>query len=276
MQSATRNTIQRLVGICLAVLMLSGPAMAAQDDFDPFEPSIGGMIWDELGNAVDARNEMNANIGAYNQDMARARARFWQLFPDKPGFSEAEAEFSRNLAGKDWWYLMIAMPEGVGGNTDRLMRTMAMAPDDGINPVAEFAFKNWVNRLRYRLGAQSSGQQIIVNPLRLMEAIQQEQASSQTYQLARNIAEFRDAGRDIQVYLNKYRNPRTYAHWLLELRLAFNRSGWAPGIEWPNRTRRPTTFTTSLPGPSARRTWSPPPKPSLMRQRTPSGTWRPR
>lgn len=69
--------------------------------------------------------EMRQAIGEESAAIAKARRRFWETYPDKPGAAEARDEFGKRLYGKDFYYLYLAMSEALGDSRPRELKCSA-------------------------------------------------------------------------------------------------------------------------------------------------------
>ena len=79
---------------------------------------------------------------AFSEQIAKARARFWETYPDKPGAEEAQRQFEDLLREKDSYYLQAAL----------YGRFVDISPevdiDGGIREYASFEFNTWVKAAR--------------------------------------------------------------------------------------------------------------------------------
>jgi len=52
---------------------------------------------DNMKRSIDNAVELQKSIGDFNTEIGQARQQFWALYPDKPGFAEAQKRFSDDL-----------------------------------------------------------------------------------------------------------------------------------------------------------------------------------
>src|ERR1035437_9276675 len=152
-----------------------------------------------------------------------ARRRYWAALPDGPGLDAAEKEFVNLLRGKDMYYMMLAIHQGITGDVAKLANVMGIIMfgdtsvqnlnnlnkfptnlDGGIRPYAFPLFAAWVNELRRSEGREKDG--TWANPMLLATAGQDKSNWRKAYEKARNWAEFMSSGKDI----SKYIEPRAY------------------------------------------------------------------
>jgi len=149
------------------------------------------------GEAAGAKMDMS-------QQIATARARFWQTYPNKPGFAEASANFAALLNDKDIYYLNTyisaqrlnlphqpAMDQTVAG-MDVIYGGVKV--DDGIPESAEFAFREW--SISFKENLDAAGGLLSLNVVdNMIKAMAASEKKHRKYLLARDWAEFDAAGR---------------------------------------------------------------------------------
>jgi hypothetical protein len=179
--------------------------------------SIAGQIWNSAQNYKKAE-------GALNGAIAEARSRFWKVFPNGPGFGDAQAAFLGALMQKDLSYLMFSLQQGVTGDVQKMQNAIAVTADPfgidpttptslnafptgvdgGIRPFAFPLYVAWVNALRRAQGRDKDG--MWAQPQIIAEAYVDKSAWRRAYEDARNWAEFLSSGLDI----SKYVTPQVY------------------------------------------------------------------
>jgi hypothetical protein len=153
---------------------------------------------------VDAVVDFRAKIAEESALIARARARFFATYPDKPGATEASAEFSKALHEKDCYYLWIylndrdphvgtVMADPTLGK--RVFDTLGGKLDDGIRQTAFPEFYDWAQEVRRNVGTIDITNALNV-PARLLKALPTSEAKHEIYLQQRDWAEFDAAGRE--------------------------------------------------------------------------------
>jgi hypothetical protein len=211
--------------LALGVTLAASP-VSAQPGKDPFEPTLGSVILTDLSSAFDNYRQAKRLLAEQEAEIDRARQRYWKAFPAGPDYAAAKAEFSRQLFAKDFWYLLLNVPQGPpssipaewgGPRTLPLDRMLAM--DGGIRADAADAFETLVKAVRYDLGARREGQLVIM--LNLPGALQANGNYVDAYVRARDFAEYQASGRDVRQYLN----PKAYALTMIQRRIYRGRLG---------------------------------------------------
>ena len=99
------------------LFLLFGVSSAAYGN--PFEPSIGEVIGEQIGNAVRAAGQLAASKAEATARISVARSKYFRSYPDKEGVEEAEAVLTRqsqvNPNDVDVWY-ELAETAGLAGN----------------------------------------------------------------------------------------------------------------------------------------------------------------
>ena len=130
-----------------ALAMLLTATTEAQFSRDPLtnyltRQSLGmKSIGDYLGDAIESASQFTALKAKLAGQLTTARQRFWQLYPDKPGFEQARAEFGRLLRDKDNYYLFIRISKPL--NNPGFNWLTGGEVDDGISRHARDAFEIW-------------------------------------------------------------------------------------------------------------------------------------
>lgn len=203
-----------------------------------YRPTLGQVIISNLTSAVSDIGAANLQLAQHNQEIQRARERYWKAFPSGPDFLAAEEKFSKLLWGKDGWYLMWALPEGKRSpmkNPDEMtsmldvMKRVTLPLDNGIRPLASTTFDDLVAAMRYEMGVRRSNDIApTFVPGKTMGALRASSDKLEAYLRARDWAEFLASGIDIR----KFFEPKTYALQLVEDRIL--QESWGAGIKRPS------------------------------------------
>jgi hypothetical protein len=108
-------------------------------------PSIG----DHVGSLVQNTGEFAALKGQLHAQIVAARANFWRLYPEKPGFAAAREELAHRLRDKDNYYLFIRSGPL---NHPGFAQLTGGEVDGGITKLAEPAFQMWEQAVRQNFG----------------------------------------------------------------------------------------------------------------------------
>lgn len=203
-----------------------------------YRPTLGQVIISNLTRAVSDIGAANLQLAQHNQEIQRARERYWKAFPSGPDFAAAEEKFSKLLWGKDGWYLMWALPEGKRSpmkNPDEMtsmldvMKRVTLPLDNGIRPLASTTFDDLVAAMRYEMGVRRANDIApTFVPGKTMGALRASSDKLEAYLRARDWAEFLASGIDIR----KFFEPKTYALQLVEDRIL--QESWGAGIKRPS------------------------------------------
>lgn len=181
------------------LFLLFGVSSAAYGN--PFEPSIGEVIGEQIGNAVRAAGQLAASKAEATARISVARSKYFRSYPDKEGVEEAEATLAELLFEKDLYFLSMYLAEGP--TRDARLRIEGIETltggmlDGGIQPAAWNKFMAWVNAVRLPLGGKQPGQLIFVlDPNKLLKAIESALPEYNRYKDVRDMAEFRAQGID--------------------------------------------------------------------------------
>lgn len=135
-----RSAYLRRIATILAAVLTAASASSFADLFEtPLERATresSARDW-----AV-AREEQIAKKRAFSEQLAKARARFWETYPDKPGADEVQRQFEDLLREKDSYYLQVAL---YGRFVDI---TPDVDIDGGIREYARPEFDAWVKAAR--------------------------------------------------------------------------------------------------------------------------------
>ena len=184
-------------GLLLAVAFFSIQAVQAQDFLEP--PTIGEVVGSELSSAFQHAQEAAKHKAEFSVDLRRARSAYFEAYRKDPEnkrrLDATEAEFSRLLYAKDFYFLTFFIAEGVTSETVKRTRSVeAMTGgllDDGIPQHAWSAFTTWVFDVRLSLGV-TDFDQIIIAPKadEIWAAINSSRESYLEYKVKRDEAEF--------------------------------------------------------------------------------------
>src|SRR5258706_7869919 len=94
-----------------------------------------------------ARAQLREQIVAFNQQIADARAKFWETYPDKPGAEQDRQQFSSLLREKDSYFLAVVLS---GGMLD--LGGVGVQLDEGIRQSAGPEFMDLAEAARRRAG----------------------------------------------------------------------------------------------------------------------------
>jgi TPR repeat protein len=148
-------------------------------------------------------------------EIEAARQRFWELYPDKPGFEEASAHFADLLWHKDQLYMAGYLMEGVpldnnvepgprvpanfrgptgqtlteSRNLAGLVFKLAGGIDGGIEPTLGKWFFDWVRAVRREMGAKNDQQVLMLNIVRYPGALAQAEEEYREYARRRDFGE---------------------------------------------------------------------------------------
>src|ERR1035437_2698370 len=191
------------------------PHPTVPNEWPPCDTAAGALA--KAGQAaLDGNGQLNTLIDP-------ARRRYLAAGPNCPGLDAAEKEFRNLLWGKDMYYMMLAIHQGITGDVAKLANVMGIIMfgdtsaqnlnnlnkfptnlDGGIRPYAFPLFAAWVNALRRSEGREKDG--TWANPMLLATAVQDKSNWRKAYEDARNWAEFMSSGKDI----SKYIRPEAY------------------------------------------------------------------
>jgi len=193
--SRTENfTVKKFLMIALSCfLCLSTPSSASSSD--PFQPTIGEFIMDQVGEAIEAASAHASSKRTFNAKIDRARKDFFARYPARAGLKVAEAQFSSMLFEKDIYFLAQFMSQGTSPKArQRIVALETLTGgqlDGGIHASAWPSFASWVNGVRRTLGARNNAEPLFVfNQAKLIEAIKANAPAYEAYKLKRDSAEF--------------------------------------------------------------------------------------
>jgi hypothetical protein len=160
---------------------------------------MGRAMGQALSGAIDAAAQATAAKIDLNSEIASARARFWQNFPNGRDREAAEAEFGRELFAKDLAYLAYYLPEGPYSKRGQVIKTLTGGDiDGGFGPGVQDKYNEWVVSIRYFFGVgdRFSSQLVVASPGKLLQAFSDPdvQKTYDEYKLWRDREEFQRAG----------------------------------------------------------------------------------
>lgn len=186
-------------------LMLLGcvaiPLEARAQFPDPFPQAFDDLIRkDQIDTDKILTAEVNRTreeIAAFNREIAAARARYFNEYPNGPGFQAAASDFGRHLWNKDFrhlTYALLAAPDTVPGVLARGMMQNGTI-DGGILRAARRHFDRWAEAVQKRFPV-SRNPLIALSPDRFIDALAASQGEYRDYAAVRDLAEFEAAGRE--------------------------------------------------------------------------------
>jgi hypothetical protein len=135
----------RILAPIILVSAIAAPAFGAGDLFksaiERANREASARQW------AGARAQLREQILAFNQQIAGARARFWETYPDKPGAALAAQQFANLLREKDAYSLAVVLS---GGMLD--LGGVGVQMDEGIRQSAGPEFEALVAAARSRVG----------------------------------------------------------------------------------------------------------------------------
>ena len=156
-------------------------------------------------NCTNAAKEFGKSVAQVREaiaeesiNIATARKRFWDTYPDKPGAVQARDAFNKRLTGKDEYYLWVSLTDALGGV--KTLDIVGGKLDGGIPRYASFEFRDWVEEIKSRLGERSLTNSLLMDPVglsaRVAKAMEASQKKHEIYLFERNWAEFDAVGRE--------------------------------------------------------------------------------
>jgi len=215
-----------LTGLLFASRVLGQVDMVCHFDNIVCKAELGGQ---SAGNWAAALRAAIKAKTEFNQNIADARAKFFALYPDKPGIADATKIFMDLLQQKDIWYLQLALEystlrignrpgETVPNFVDLIAGGQQM--DNGIRPISKDEFNLWVMKVRGRLGPITPGTGQAMYALsaddrvaRILEETREEYAR---YLEMRDNWEFVTAGKTLPAYIvpKEYNTKNKYGEFL--------------------------------------------------------------
>lgn len=194
--SSESRTRRGLVGASLLAILMATP-LTAQYSPDPvmnflMRQNLGiRPLGDYVAEAAQNAAEFAAQKMRLSAELSTARTRFWQLYPDKPGFPQAKATFGRLLRDKDNYYLLVRIVSPL--NDPVFAWVTGGEVDGGIPRFADPAFEAWENATRGLL--ESQGAQILFTPGLGKAEMAKLEPLYERYAVRRDWEEFRAAGK---------------------------------------------------------------------------------
>lgn len=180
--------------------------------------SVGAGIGRGAGQALSGWIEMRRSGEEFNQQIAEARSRHWELYPDKPGYAQALTEYEDLLLSKDINLMMqgLMTPDEWGKSLDGSLFGKSFKDywleqagggrrgglDGGPLPGTRSYFYQWVGEMRKPFGGSSDElvANLILNPSSFLEAFNNALPSFEAYVYARGFAEWAQAGYSKEFY----------------------------------------------------------------------------
>lgn len=130
------------IATILVVMFFAAPTFAGlfESPSERSQREANAMMW------AQAREQLREQIGQFNEEIAAARAKFWETYPDKPGSQEAQQRFWDLLREKDRYYLAKALggrlvDAGVEDELDGGIRRVATPEFEDLVKVAADRFR---------------------------------------------------------------------------------------------------------------------------------------
>lgn len=166
---------------------------------------IGGVVMAGLDQALDGIRGAQRIKADFNRQIRAARQTFWKEFPNGSGIAKAEENLARLMFEKDLFMLVLFLPEGPNSQQSKVLNRTMGDWDDGIRPIGNASFKNWIIAVREKLGARnhSSKNPDLILPWhleKLPEAIRSTAKQYDTYKMKRDWWEFWSAGHEADFY----------------------------------------------------------------------------
>lgn len=174
--------------------------------------SFGHSLGAGMGKALGGMQQLREASARFNEEIAAAREEYWELFPDKPGFEEAQAEFGRLLFTKD--LTLMIMPLGIGSRgdvvvggggmtmNDLIEDKLMLGMDDGPPRGSRALFGRCLAALKNRIGREPEEimLRMLDDPQALVAALDSVIPEYLAYMHMRDLAEFQKAGRASDFY----------------------------------------------------------------------------
>lgn len=199
--------MRKLLCLSAFAILFASPTLA-QSVMVPQNAIAGYLIGQDIGlnvgRATQSLSDLSKNKQALSADIQGARSQFWSTYPNRGG--STEQEYARLLFAKDFFYIVLFLPEGPYAEFTKALASQGGQVDRGIPDDARPDFYTFVEKLRETLGAKpeppspfgprQKAEPLIVLPERLLAALQMPdvQALYSTYQISRDRSEFRSAG----------------------------------------------------------------------------------
>jgi hypothetical protein len=172
-----------LFGALTAVALTSLAQAQVQFVPDPRKPlTLPRLLAGEAHAIAENIQSMQRSAGAFNQEMAQARAVYWQCHPKCP--QQTTYEYARRLAAKDMWYLMRSNMGGAGGD----MMGAAGSMDGGIHAECGRAFFEWTSIVAEGAGTMP-GAPGVMNTFRLNQGMAHASSEYEKYANCRDATE---------------------------------------------------------------------------------------
>jgi hypothetical protein len=186
----------------------------AQDDF-----SLGGFIGDQVAEIYRHLDESRKNCDASTGQVEAARGNYQAALRSGQGIEAARAELNLLLDTKDFLYIGAYVISGIDSpQTNMLLKNCVV--DGGIRRRLSGAFFDLVRELRFDLGARGPDDVVnLINPQRLVNAIEAQRPRANAYVHARNLHEIYASG----VAMEQLFSAEAYLKILLEMEYSLPR-----------------------------------------------------
>ncbi|MFI5311030.1 MAG: hypothetical protein ACHQQ3_07340, partial [Gemmatimonadales bacterium] len=198
----------RTFAAVLAAALLSAGAASAQRS-NPCDPRYHFITPANCTTAAEQAGkhlvEMRQAIGDWSAMIAKARRRFWETYPDKPGAAAAKDAFGQALHDKDVYYLWLALTEALGGLSAKSIEMLGGKVDGGIPAYSRSEFIDWVEDIKFNLGerpithdnlTEARMKELKTLPERLVKAMAASEKKHDVYTFERDWGEFDAVGRE--------------------------------------------------------------------------------
>ena len=199
--------------LCVFAIVLGvlAPTDNTWAQFGP--PSLGDFMVDQMAEAYEHLEEYRKLCKENTLRVQAVRANYHAALRSGAGIEAARSELYRELDGKDLHYISTYVVSGIDSAQTKLL-TDNCEPDGGIHPRLSGAFKDLIRELRSELGAKREDDIVILlNPLKLVAALETHQARANAYVHARNLLEIYASG----VAMEDIFSAEAYLKILLEL-----------------------------------------------------------
>jgi len=180
----------------------------AQDDF-----SLGGFIGDQVAEIYQHLEESRQNCDASGGQIQAARDNYHAALRSGQGIEAARAELYLLLDTKDFLYIGTYVVSGIDSPQTKLILSNCVV-DGGIRPRLSASFMHLVREVRTDMGARGPNDVVLLlDPLKLVAAIEAQRARANAYVHARNLLEIYESG----VPMEQLFSAEAYLKILLEM-----------------------------------------------------------
>jgi hypothetical protein len=196
-----------VLAIALCLLMPTEITWA-QDDY-----SLGGFVGDQVAEIYQHLEESRKNCDASSGQVQAARDNYHAALRSGQGIEGARAQLYLLLDTKDFLYIGTYVVSGIDSPQTKLILSNCMV-DGGIRPRLSASFMGLVREVRSEMGARGQNDVVLLlNPLRLVHAIEAHRELANAYVHARNLMEIYESG----VPMEQLFSAEAYLKILLEM-----------------------------------------------------------